>query len=58
MSTIQTSTLSFLKDIGKNNNKDWFDVNKPKYIQAKENMEGFMEAVQNKLNENRRHRNV
>ena len=51
MSTIQTSTLSFLKDIGKNNNKDWFDVNKPKYIQAKENMEGFMEAVQNKLNE-------
>lgn len=51
MSSIQKSTLTFLKDIAKNNNKNWFDVNKQNYLDAKSNMEGFMEAVQNKLNE-------
>ncbi|MFT5725180.1 MAG: hypothetical protein ACI9JN_002304 [Bacteroidia bacterium] len=50
MSTINKSTLTFLKDISKNNNKDWFDTNKPRYIDAKTNMEGFMEDVQNRLN--------
>jgi uncharacterized protein (TIGR02453 family) len=50
MTTIKSTTLSFLKDIAKNNNKDWFDTNKSKYLDAKSNMEGFMEAVQNKLN--------
>jgi len=51
MSAIHKSSLTFLKEISKNNNKPWFDENKPKYIEAKTNMENFMEAVQNRLNE-------
>lgn len=51
MAHIQKATLTFLKDIAKNNNKEWFDVHKPRYIEAKTNMESFMEAVKNKLNE-------
>ncbi|MFT7592625.1 MAG: hypothetical protein ACI9UJ_002564 [bacterium] len=51
MTTIKGATLSFLKEIAKNNDKAWFDTNKPKYLEAKANMEGFMEAVQNRLSE-------
>jgi uncharacterized protein (TIGR02453 family) len=35
---IKTSTLSFLRDIKKNNNKDWFDKNKDRYLSAKEDV--------------------
>ena len=51
MSTIQKSTFTFLKDIAKNNHKDWFDENKPRYLDAKANMESFMDAVQDRLNQ-------
>ena len=51
MTTIKGATLSFLKEIAKNNEKTWFDTNKPKYVEAKANMEGFMEAVQSRLGE-------
>lgn len=36
--------LKFLKDIAKNNNRDWFEKNKPKYLEAKEEFENFLEA--------------
>ncbi|MBP6334940.1 MAG: DUF2461 domain-containing protein [Bacteroidia bacterium] len=36
---IATATLNFLKALKKNNNKEWFDQNKDKYLLAKENME-------------------
>ena len=41
---IQKSTLQFLKDLKKNNNKPWFDKNKPRYEEAKKNMEALVEA--------------
>ncbi len=50
MTAINTSTLKFLKDIAKNNNKVWFDENKKRYLDAKENMEEFMQAVMDRLN--------
>lgn len=35
---IQPSTLKFLKDLSKNNNRDWFNAHKEKYIVAQENI--------------------
>jgi uncharacterized protein (TIGR02453 family) len=35
---ISPSTLTFLKVIKKNNNKEWFDKNKDKYLKAKDNV--------------------
>ena len=32
---LQTSTLKFLKDLKKNNNKPWFDLNRKRYEEAK-----------------------
>jgi uncharacterized protein (DUF2461 family) len=35
---IQTSTLSFLKGLKKNNDKTWFDANRKTYDAAKKNV--------------------
>jgi uncharacterized protein (TIGR02453 family) len=40
--------LKFLKDLAKNNNREWFDKNKPKYLEAKES---FDQIVANLLEE-------
>jgi uncharacterized protein (TIGR02453 family) len=37
--------LKFLKDISKNNNRDWFEKNKPKYLEAKQSFEEFLEDL-------------
>lgn len=42
---IQQSTLNFLKDLKKNNNRDWFQENKEAYDAAHENMLVFAEAL-------------
>lgn len=42
---IEKSTLDFLKAIKKNNNKEWFDKNKLRYLAAKENIENFIADV-------------
>jgi uncharacterized protein (TIGR02453 family) len=39
----------FLKDIAKNNNREWFEKNKPKYIVAKTAFEDFLEAFHKEL---------
>lgn len=36
---INASTLTFLRTLKKNNNKEWFDTHKTQYLQAKENIE-------------------
>ncbi len=41
--------LTFLKAIAKNNNRDWFEKNKPKYLNAKLNFEDFLEAFHKEL---------
>jgi uncharacterized protein (TIGR02453 family) len=41
----QTSTLKFLKDLKKNNNRPWFEKNKSAYRDAKEDVEHFAEKV-------------
>ena len=45
MSSINTSTLKFLKDIEQNNNRPWFGDNKPKYEVALANVKEFVNEV-------------
>jgi len=42
---LQTSTLKFLKDLKKNNNKPWFDKNRKVYETAKADFARFIQAV-------------
>mgnify|MGYP003596803109 CR=1 FL=1 len=42
---LQPATLSFIKDIKKNNNRQWFEKNKPRYESAKTDFEKFVEAI-------------
>jgi uncharacterized protein (TIGR02453 family) len=42
---IQPSTLKFLKDIEKNNNRDWFNSHKDLYLASQENMWSFIDAL-------------
>jgi uncharacterized protein (TIGR02453 family) len=45
MSHISKKTIKFLKDLAKNNNRDWFKEHKKEYTEAKENFESFITAV-------------
>jgi uncharacterized protein (TIGR02453 family) len=42
---IQKSTLSFLSKLAKNNNKEWFDKNRPAYETAKADFKKFIEEM-------------
>ena len=42
---LQKSTFDFLKALKKNNNKDWFDRNKERYLAARQNVEEFLDNV-------------
>ncbi|MEP6684349.1 MAG: DUF2461 domain-containing protein [Parafilimonas sp.] len=42
---LQTSTLQFLKQLAKNNNKEWFDANRSKYDLAKSDFAFFFQQV-------------
>ena len=42
---LRASTIKFLKDLKKNNNKPWFEKNKSVYLDAKEDIELFVEQV-------------
>ncbi len=41
----QSSTLSFLTELEKNNNKVWFDSHREKYFSAKQDFENFVEKL-------------
>lgn len=45
MITIQKSTLAFLSDLRKNNDREWFNKNRSRYTEAKENFETFVQAI-------------
>ena len=42
---LQASTLKFLKDLKKNNNKPWFDANRKRYEDAKTDFANFIQTV-------------
>jgi uncharacterized protein (TIGR02453 family) len=47
---IEKSTLVFLKDLSKNNNRSWFNANQEHYQLAKENAEQFFDALTGRMN--------
>jgi uncharacterized protein (TIGR02453 family) len=55
---IQKSTFDFLKKLSLNNNRDWFNNNKDWYEEAKQNAEGFMDALLARMNSHDRLENV
>jgi uncharacterized protein (TIGR02453 family) len=42
---IHSSTLSFLKELKRNNNKTWFDNHKAKFLSAKNDFENFVQEI-------------
>lgn len=42
---LQPTTLKFLKDLKKNNNKPWFDANRTRYDAARQDYEQFIQAL-------------
>lgn len=44
-----STVIKFLKNIAKNNNREWFEKNKPKYLEAKLTFEDFLEALHKEL---------
>ncbi|MDJ0646233.1 MAG: DUF2461 domain-containing protein [Flavobacteriaceae bacterium] len=46
----EKSSLQFLKDLKKNNNREWFTEHKPKFKEAQDNAKAFYAAIQDNLN--------
>jgi uncharacterized protein (TIGR02453 family) len=46
---ISPSTISFLRALKKNNNKPWFDKNRERYLDAKQNFEEFVALLLQKM---------
>jgi uncharacterized protein (TIGR02453 family) len=44
-----TSVLVFLKSLARNNNRDWFEKNKPKYLEVKVAFENFLADLHHEL---------
>ncbi len=49
MPVISKSTLSFLSDLNRNNNREWFSANRDRYNKAKTEYEAFVQAVIDKV---------
>jgi uncharacterized protein (TIGR02453 family) len=41
--------LKFLKDLSKNNDRTWFEKNKPRYLDAKESFDDFIESLHKEI---------
>ena len=41
--------MKFLKDLARHNDRDWFEKNKPRYLQAKSEFEDVVEAILKEL---------
>jgi uncharacterized protein (TIGR02453 family) len=51
---IEKQTLQFLKDLAKNNNREWFSENKSRYLQAQKNAIEFLDQLVIKVNQHDR----
>ena len=45
MTTIHPSTLKFLKDLAKHNDREWFAAHKESYLEAQQNMANFIDRL-------------
>ncbi|MEC7263471.1 MAG: DUF2461 family protein, partial [Bacteroidota bacterium] len=48
--TISKEAFDFLRQLEKNNNKEWFEANKKTFKKHETAVKGFYEAVKDKLN--------
>ncbi len=46
----EKSSFQYLKDLKKNNNRDWFAEHKPRFKDAQDNAKAFYGAIQDRLN--------
>jgi uncharacterized protein (TIGR02453 family) len=51
MPRIEAATLDFLRDLRRNNNRDWFGTHKNRYLAARTNMEEFVTALLARMQE-------
>jgi len=49
MTSISKSSFKFLKDLQANNNREWFAENKPRFLEAQEEMKAFRETLLDKM---------
>lgn len=47
---INKDSLNFLKDLGQNNNRDWFNTHKDRYLEAHGNIAAFADALIAEMN--------
>ena len=50
MAAVEKSTFKFLKDIRKNNHREWFHANKEAYTSANNNMKALLTQLETELN--------
>ena len=48
--SVQTSTIKFLKDLERNNNREWFQAHKDQYEVTLQNVRDLADAVKQGLN--------
>ncbi len=51
METISKATFQFLRDLSRNNDRDWFNANKQRYEIAKAEFESFIDALIDRISE-------
>lgn len=49
MKSISNSTLEFLTELNKNNNRDWFSANRSRYLKVKTDYESFIQSLIDKM---------
>ena len=50
MSTISKPTITFLRNLSKNNNREWFNSNKDKWKAAQDELKGFLADLESEMN--------
>lgn len=58
MSKLERSSLDFLEDLRKNNNRDWFAENKSVYIEERENVISFADELLKNMNKHDQIENI
>ncbi len=51
MSKIPASAINFIKALSNNNNRDWFNANKPQYVEEHQHLIAFADALLAKMRE-------
>ena len=47
---ILPTTIKFLKDLAKHNDRDWFNAHKQAYLDARQNMSNFVDELIHEMN--------